>query len=134
MSRAEEVAKHGRTPSASKGQAGNAWRGFVDIPLTDDHKDQIRSMEDDPAEMWQIVRWIVEGGYKLSISMDDKHHCATVAMTCRLEGHRNENQTLTGRGPDVTTALNVVWFKHYVLAQDGLWDSVASERTLPDIM
>lgn len=134
MGKAEDIAS-GRVPQTPKKDAyRDAWRGFADIPLTEENKAEIKDMSVFAEDLLGIIADMVNDRFKLSFSADVRNNCYVVAATGKAPGDANENLTLTGRGPSLEVAINVLWFKHAMIAEQGAWENVSKEWSLPDMM
>lgn len=128
----------GRSYDAMKGKNGNRrrgasapegaeWRGFADIPLNDLQKEQVRSLaSQDALDTWSLLEYAVGAGRKVSIRADSAHSCWIVSVTGVLDADENQGLTLTARGPDLVTALAAWYYKAYVIAEQGSWESAGT--------
>lgn len=116
-------------PARKLGQKANDWKGFVNIPLTEDDIERIASDDWSCDDLWQAVSVLVENSYKLSFSPDFEHHCVIASITGRKGADANEGYSLSARGPDIDGALRALWYKHTVLCEGDSWS--AKENAVP---
>jgi len=87
-----------KTPKPKTQAVNNGFRGFVNIPLTDDLKNFIKSRpfsETTFAETLMEYHYI---GYKFTFSHDDYQHCFQCIGTRQDKEHVDYGILLTGRG------------------------------------
>lgn len=104
------------------------WQGFVNITLSQADQEAIGSAELLPDDFVGILAGLSELGYKVSFSPDKEHSCVICTATGVEDDCLNVGFSLSGRGPDISSALAVLWYKHDVLAQRGLWTNVGTSR------
>lgn len=101
-----------------------AWKGFVTCELNAERKKQFKESWAGHDVSWLILDETVTPGYKISFSIDQYHNCAQVSWYCSDPKDQNAGWCLTARGPDFSTALSVLLFKHTVVLE-GDWTSAA---------
>lgn len=67
---------------------------------------------------------LVTGGYKFSLSYDEKYHAFTASFTCRAQGHANEGMCMSAKSDDAWDAMRMITFKVAVLFSKRTWDSI----------
>lgn len=116
---------HDRKVDAAKARAEqDGWKGFVNVDLTDAQKAVVKSMRADIQKCWTVVFDLVEGEYKLSLSLDAKNNAYVFSMTARRVKDVNHGLTLTSRGGTVEGAVASFVYKHSVVLE-GDWTSAA---------
>lgn len=101
-----------KAANAQPAPAGDGWKGFVNVELSDAQKPLVKALMSDMPRCWVVVWDLVDAGYKLTISNDATHNSYNVSMTCRNLKDRNMGLTLTGRGGTVEGAVASFVFKH----------------------
>lgn len=103
------------------------WKGYHKINLTDE---QTEVFERDylPLEVkWVEIDTLSNSGYKVSFSFDDYNTGISASMYCHQQKMEWAGYTLSAWAGDAETALKLLLFKHYVVAQEQ-WEIVKHER------
>lgn len=124
MTRAREAAQKNRRNGAAARQRGPEFKGFVNIPLTADEKRAIADDVYNAEDTLEVVRALLEDGYKFSLSLDAAHNAIIATATGKNTGTANDGYALSGRGPTVEAAVRVLWYKHQGIAESGVWTNV----------
>lgn len=112
-----------------KGRAGDDWKGFLEVTLSAEDLERVKALADGREyDGQEIVERFLGDGYKVSLSPDVVHNCVVAAATSREKGGPNYGYTLVARGPDGYCALVGLYFKAYVLSEDGSWEESAHLR------
>lgn len=120
---------HDRRVDAAKARAqDDGWRGFVNVELNDAQKAAVKAMRADIQKCWAVVFDLVEGEYKMSLSLDAKNNAYVFSMTARREKDVNQGLTLTSRGGTVEGAVASFVYKHSVVLE-GDWTTAARRGT-----
>jgi len=92
-----------------------AFKGFLNIDLTEEDRATIKSIEYDGAA-WQadLDKW-VDSGFKFTFSYDNYNHCFQVIGAYADKEHKSYGIMLTGRG---STAIKS--FKQWIYIQTRL--------------
>lgn len=98
------------------------WKGFINIPLSDDHKNLIRTGAFSLDEGLETIREMLAEGHKISVSLNREQNSVTAAATGVGEHCPNEGYTLSAFAADFTDAITVLAFKHTVIAK-GDWSA-----------
>lgn len=96
------------------------WRGFMDIPLTSTDKENCLSWDAEGASLEEQLEFWVRGGYKLSISWNEKTQSLILAATGQEKAGSNAGYTLSAHAKDLAKASHVLLYKHMVMAE-GDW-------------
>lgn len=116
---------HDRKVDAAKARAvEDGWKGFVNVELTEAQKAEAKKLRENVGACWGVVFDLVEGEYKLSVSLDAKNNAYVVSMTGRKARDVNAGLTLTARGGTIEGALASFVYKHQVILE-GDWTSAA---------
>lgn len=115
--------KPSRKPSANN----PAFRGFVNINLTDEDKAIIKSTKYDLSDyVTDLDKWI-DNGFKFTFSADDYNHCFQVVSARQDREHEDAGILMSGRG---STAIKA--FKQWIYIQTRLvGESTWSELLSP---
>jgi len=133
MPTAEESARGLKQGKSTRNGTSPAWRGFIDIDLTDADKDVVRDMSTEAEDVLGIVAELVEDGNKLTLSNDAAHNSYVAAVTSRNAASPNAGLTLSGRGSTLWKAVNALWYKYASLAEGGAWENVPGNRAIDDV-
>jgi hypothetical protein len=133
MSGTSSNARYGKTKNGSKVAQNGAWKGFVDIPLSEVDKDKIRAMSDLADDVMGNLVDLVERGLKVTLSLDDSQGTWIVSGTGKLPDDPNYGYTLVARGGSLVRAVNSLTYKVFELAQGGVWANVAQTANADDV-
>lgn len=126
----EKERKNGRQnarPATSKQRI--EWQGFADIVLSESDKEKLAAESLLPDDFVGVLEYFHSHGYKVSLSPDKAHSCIIATITGVEDDCLNVGYSLSGRGPNLEKAVAVLWYKHAVLAVEGVWANVASNRS-----
>lgn len=122
--------KRPRKSSAERNQV--VWDGFIDISLTDDQKDAFRQWRlDTETELPGMLESIAVAGHKITLNYVQSNDNFSASITGQLRGVAGTAQTASAFGRDVTTALQMICFKHFVIAHED-WTTVAAQPSVKD--
>ena len=124
MSGTSSNAKYGKAKSRKSTRDRQEWQGYIDIALTEEDRVQIGTGELEPADFVGLLEELTTTGYKVSFSPDAAHQCVICTATGVGDECLNAGYSLSARGPDLSGALAVLWHKHGIMAQGGLWANV----------
>lgn len=96
------------------------WRGFMDIPLTAEMKEECRSWDADGDGTEELIGAFVGGGYKLAFTWNEKTQSVIVSATGQESAGDNAGYTLSAHAKSVGQAVHVLAFKHIVICE-GNW-------------
>lgn len=125
-----------RRTSTAVAPAANArpeWKGFCDIPLTSEQKDRVRELSSDPVDCLGIIGDFVSNGYRFTASRDTRGGGFVSSVTPTQPSDPNAGFTLTGRGGSLERAINALYYKHVVIAQEGLWTNFSGGFANDDV-
>lgn len=112
--------KKSKTPADEKVQ----WQGFVNVYLTRQEKEHVKSNPLDYADAVQFLADAAEAGYKVSVSYTPKPGFFTVTLYGNVPGHVNAGWAMSLRHADLLVAVSAA---NHVAGEDGL-NSDWSER------
>ena len=128
MSGTSSNAKYGKGPRKPKEFAGD-WRGFVDISLTPEQKAFVKgSLVDEAADIVGLLSEFLDEGYKVSFSPDAAHNCVVATATGRAPGCLNVGLSLSARAGEWAVAVQVLYYKAFVLCGGGMWENFAGDK------
>jgi hypothetical protein len=133
MSRASSERRARNGASKSDSAPAYEWKGFIEIPLDSEAKKQFEVWLGGPDDLLQAIEDAVGDGYKLSVSYDVRNSCFQAALTGVSETCPNRGYTTSGRASLASKAIAVVMFKHFGLAEGGLWENVSAPHQKDDI-
>jgi hypothetical protein len=123
------MATKGKAPASNKTAASNtSFTTFINVSVPAHMKDAVRGYLADPAVFVTAVSDLLEAGYRIGCSYDDKRDAMIASLTCRKTGDANEGKTLTAFAQTWPEAITVVLFKHFEVCNQ-VWEAPA-ERDL----
>jgi uncharacterized protein YktA (UPF0223 family) len=133
IERNKEERRGGNGGHAGNKNAGDSWKGFVNIELSYQQKMEAKKLFGKYDQAWTHVLGRVAEGYKLTVSYDDQHTTWNVSLTCRALADSNLGLTLTGRGGSCQAAVVSLWYKDHDLLK-GVWElsAVGGRRGLEE--
>lgn len=123
------------TDSNTGGKSGKFNFRFVRIELSQDNKQEFKSLVDSGEFDSISIDDYTKLGYKVSFTIQDDGKTTLCSISCGLEHDPNYQRILTGRGGNSIIALRVAAYKDIYLCEDGVWATgeLASMDTTPDI-
>lgn len=94
------------------------WKGFMDVPLTAALKEQCLAWDCDGDDFETQVDAFVRGGYKLSLSWNEKTQSFVVAATGSKDAGKNAGYTMSAHAKTAANAVFVLSFKHRVVCEE----------------
>lgn len=93
------------------------WRGFMDVPLTSEMKEQCLAWDSDGMSCEEQQEYFARSGYKLTYSWNEK----TQSIICSATGNElagdNAGYTLSAHAKTLAQATFVLYFKHVVVCE-----------------
>lgn len=113
-----------RTSQKRSGQSRNfpdtLW---VKCELKESDKDDLQRRAVDAPELLSALGGIIEQGFKISISYDERSDCVGAYLTAPKEMFAGRVVCLSARAPDMARAVLVLLYKHFeVLHEDWSQD------------
>jgi hypothetical protein len=108
------------------------WRGYHKINLTREQNQVFEEQYLPRTIPFTDFDILVNNGYKLSISWDSHNHGVSAALYAQSEKMEWAGYSLTAWSGDAETALKLLLYKHYVVAQQR-WEIVNPEREGSDV-
>lgn len=99
-----------------------AWKGFVDVKLSDEQREQYASWDVQDVEVWEGLAIFGEAGNKFSLTYNRQNDTWNAAYTCNMEGSPNAGYTVTGFAPTPYEATRVLLFKMQCVLPDDWSD------------
>jgi hypothetical protein len=96
-----------------------AVKGWVNIALTDAHKDDIMQSDVSVETMLQDIGRLVFLGYRFSLTFDDYSSAQQATLVCANPDDGNYEYGLSARHPDPVIALTTLLYKHALTADTG---------------
>jgi len=96
---------------------------FINLELDAKHKPEFHAFRKDLESVNLVFTEMLEDGYKLSCSYDNRNECLA-AYAFPSDEHDNAGYILTGRGGTALSALAELLYKHSVL-MDRNWPAFA---------
>lgn len=109
------------------------FKGFISLPLSAESKNQFRGWYGEGLDKEVDLGAILAGGYKLSASFYAGNGNFSASLTCVNPGDPNFGYALSAFGPDVSTALALVLYKHEVLASGNWKEAIGAVDKSSDI-
>lgn len=109
------------------------WKGFVQCNLGKQEKiDAKKWIEAQETSELEAIEPLVSDGYKVSFSQDGYHSAALCSISCVDPENTNYGFTLTGRAPDMRSALFMALYKHFIMLEcDWSGREASSDRSDP---
>lgn len=103
-----------------KTDAKSPFHGFVNYNLSEADKAKFHEFwRQSNTDNWgQYLNQLIDNGYKISLSYDNYNTAYSATMMCMKVGHPDQGWCLSGKGPDITTAIEVLFFKHFDLLKE----------------
>lgn len=118
--------KHGQRATKNSGVLPDFK--FLDCPLTDEQKSELRTAYDTGAILPTDAIGLVEEGLKLSLTYDHKHSAFIACFTDKREASPTTNHCLSARGATPDAALCSLYFKHVSVLR-GDWSRMPTPDT-----
>lgn len=128
MSGTSSNAKYDKRGKSGNSSGGYEWKGFCDIPLSEQDKDKFRGTAFEAIDVLGAIDALVEEGYKVSVTSDASHGAIVASATGQAVECPNRGFALSARAGSVDVAVMLLWYKHDVLAQGGVWENVSQNR------
>lgn len=118
----DRVERKGKPRKGTEKQFGSDWKGFVDIDLTPEDREECSVIaQSEKFNVLQFMEDLAEGGYKFSLAGDVEHNSYIATATGRGRDNENAGYALSGRGPSAMGAMAVLYYKIAVLCAWGSW-------------
>ena len=108
------------------------WKGYCKVNLTREQNEVFENehaaLQINPAELDILVN----DGYKISFSWDDYNSGVSASLYATNAKMEWAGYSLSAWAGDVQTALNLLLFKHFVVAEQR-WEIVKDERAGSDV-
>jgi hypothetical protein len=105
---------------------------FINVPLTDEHKAQIKAWTMDLAEFDSLMTKLIEEGIRVTIVYDDFNQCFSTTLAQKDDKHRNAPYLLSGKGSTPLKSVRQALFIHWKLL-DGDWATYSQSKIRPEI-
>lgn len=117
----ENMMARGKNTQTKAKENGNAYNTrFLDIPLGKHTQSEIVSQFGGSDILADTVQSMCEDGYRIGLSYNAANDAIIASITCRNEASVNAGCTFTAFAGDWVTALQVLCYKHIVIAE-GNW-------------
>lgn len=103
------------------------WKGYHKINLTNEQTEEFSRDHQNAEVHLADLDILINQGYKITFSWDDYNTGVSAALYAKDAKMEWAGYTLTAWAGDVQTALNLLLFKHFVVAQEQ-WEIVPHER------
>lgn len=103
------------------------FKGYHKINLTREQNEVFESEYASLSARFDDIDILINNGYKLSFSWDDYNSGVSAALYAKDQKMDWAGYTLTAWAGDAQTALNLLLFKHFIVAQQK-WEIVKAER------
>jgi len=122
-----------KTTRATNKQPQPAFRGFLNIDLSDEDRSIIKSTVYDDAE-WHgdIHKWI-DNGFKFTFGYDNYNHCFSVIGARNDREHLDAGILLTGRGSTPSKAFKQWVYIQTRLVGDATWTELLDTGVTQEI-
>lgn len=103
------------------------FQGYHKINLTQEQNDVFEREYANLSPRMEDIDILVNNGYKLSFSWDDYNSGVSASLYAKNQKMEWAGYTLSAWAGDAQTALNLLLFKHFVVAKEQ-WEIVKKER------
>jgi hypothetical protein len=125
---AKPVAPKQRDPDWYEKVNGRPGVQFVNYDFTPEQKATFKLwMNDNYDKAFDMMQNVVDGGYNLSVKVDEKSHGYAAFLTCQNDKSPNKGWILSGRGSHPLNAILGVMYRHEVLF-DGNWPTDSAKK------
>jgi hypothetical protein len=101
---------------------------FVNFDFTPEQKATFKAwLSENYDKAFDMMQNVVDGGYNLSVKIDEKAHGYAAFLTCQNDKSPNKGWILSGRGSHPINAILSVMYRHEVLF-DGAWPTDSVKR------
>lgn len=100
----------------------------VQIPLLPDSEAEILAISLDDSVMYDALNELIEQGYEMTLSKNQKNDNVSVALRASYEMTPNSGYVMYSNAPDVKMALAVCVYKHFTVAAGKPWSSISSQK------
>lgn len=119
--------------SKPQSSSNSAFRGFLNINLTDEDRSIIKSAKYDLSEFTtDLDKWI-DNGFKFTFSYDDYSHCFQCIGTRYDKEHRDYGILMTGRGSTAIKSFKQWIYIQTRLIQDADWSELLESKPTTEI-
>lgn len=133
MSRQSSETRYGKWSETKPSDPPYEWKGFVDIPLSESDKVRFKEWNVEADDILSLIETAVTDGYKLSVTLDTRNSCYQASLTGLAGAPANVGNTMSGRGGSPVKSLAVLMYKHFEIAQQGVWGNTVSPGNKDDI-
>lgn len=103
---------------------------FVDYTLTNSEIAKMKSWVKDIGNVSDMMHQIIEGGYKLTFSWDERNNCHCCWLIPATKQNDNSGLILSGRGRNPVNALVQCLWVHFVKYKAN-WPGREKQEKLP---
>lgn len=96
------------------------WRGYVNVELSGEVKEEARAFMDDQIAVTEAVEDAITGQYRVRLEEDKDSGGIKCVMICHDEKSPNYGKAMAGYARTWFDALGVTMFKHFVICS-GDW-------------
>jgi hypothetical protein len=102
---------------------------FIAYSLTAKDKEDFRKFQaKPPMAMDNMLAQCMQDGHKVTFSFSDANDSFVCSVTGKPDMGLNAGRCYTSHAKDYTTALWVAMFKYYVIWENAVWESLASDE------
>lgn len=114
----EVMMARGKKPNTAAKDAGNGYSTvFVEIPLGETKDTDIARFFGGSDALSGHVEDCIRSGYRIGVTYNPQNDAVIASLTCREAADVNAGCTVTAFAEDWVTAIQVVLYKHLVIAQ-----------------
>lgn len=103
---------------AKKDFSDNGWKGFVNVSLTNEQKEQLGAWDIQDGDVWDGVATYCEAGYKVTLSYNSANKNFTATVIGGEGSGKNAGRAVSAFAPTPYQAMRTVLFKVSVLLPD----------------
>lgn len=105
------------------------FKGFVNVTLTDAHKQAIKAWDLESADMFDWMAGAITGGLKVSFSYNKQNDTVSASVMCVWKKSANGGLVVNAYGKDVYSAFRALIYKidHVLPPKWSDWEDTADD-------
>lgn len=103
------------------------WKGYHKINLTREQNEDFEANHSQTEVTFSELDILINNGYKISLNWDDYNTGVSASLYASNQKMEWAGYTLSAWAGDAQTAVALLLYKHYVVAQEQ-WEIVKAER------
>lgn len=100
---------------AKKDFTDNGWKGFINVSLTSEQKEQLSAWDIQDGDVWDGIATYCETGYKVSVSYNFQNKNFTATLIGGEGSNKNAGRAVSAFAPTPYQAVRTMLFKVSVM-------------------